>query len=124
MVIDPDDPNRHSAGSFFKNPIVSAVEFERIREPFDEPIPHFPVGEAQVKIPAAWLIEHSGFYRGFALRNAGISTRHTLAIINRGGATAAEIVVLKNTIQNAVLERFGIALVPEPVFVGDFTAKN
>ena len=124
MVIDPDDPNRHSAGSFFKNPIVSAVEFERIREPFDEPIPHFPVGEAQIKIPAAWLIEHSGFYKGFALRNAGISTRHTLAIINRGGATAAEIVVLKNTIQNAVLERFGIALVPEPVFVGDFTAKN
>ena len=124
MVIDSNDQNRHSAGSFFKNPVVDADVFDRVQALFDEQIPHFPVGRAQVKIPAAWLIEHAGFHKGFALGNAGISTRHTLAIINRGGATAAEIVSLKNTIQNAVLERSGIALVPEPVFVGDFTAKN
>jgi UDP-N-acetylmuramate dehydrogenase len=72
-----------------------------------------------VKIPAAWLIERSGFGKGYVMGNAGISTNHTLAIINRGGATAGEIVKLKNAIQKAVCEKFGIDLVPEPIFVGD-----
>lgn len=123
MVIDPADPNSCSAGSFFKNPIISTEKFAEISAESSGDTPHFPAGEGYVKIPAAWLIEQAGFHKGFALGNAGISTNHTLAIINRGGATAREIVDLKNAIQMAVLSRFGLDLQPEPVFVGDFSAK-
>jgi UDP-N-acetylmuramate dehydrogenase len=123
MVIDPSDPNRRSAGSFFKNPIASLEKFDEIADSFGGNVPHFPAGAASVKIPAAWLIERSGFYKGFAMGKAGISTNHTLAIINRGGAVASEIVELKNAIQKAVSERFAIDLVPEPIFVGDMSAK-
>jgi UDP-N-acetylmuramate dehydrogenase len=119
MVIDVEDPNRRSAGSFFKNPVVSSQVFERIKSESGESVPNFPAGEGMKKVPAAWLIEHAGFRKGFALGNAGISTNHTLAIINRGSATAAEIVRLKNAVEKAVLDRFGVGLVPEPVFVGD-----
>lgn len=118
MVIDADDPNSKSAGSFFKNPVVSEETFKALAARFDEGIPHFSVGEDSVKIPAAWLIEQAGFHKGFRLGNAGISTRHSLAIVNCGGATAAEIIALKETIELAVKEKFGIALTPEPVFVG------
>jgi UDP-N-acetylmuramate dehydrogenase len=71
-------------------------------------------------VPAAWLIENSGFYKGYELGKAGISTNHTLAIVNRGEATAQEIVELKDRIQDSVWARFEIELVPEPIFVGDF----
>jgi UDP-N-acetylmuramate dehydrogenase len=71
-----------------------------------------------VKVPAAWLIEQAGFTKGFALGAAGISSRHTLALINRGGATAAEILVLAGRISEAVLDRFGVALEREPVLLG------
>jgi UDP-N-acetylmuramate dehydrogenase len=119
MVIDPLDPNSRSAGSFFKNPIVAAELVEGIAEELMiQTVPHFRVNDTEVKIPAAWLIENAGFSRGFVHGNAGISSNHTLAIVNRGGAAASEIVSLKNLIQNAVLERFGIDLRPEPVFVG------
>ena len=117
MVIDADDPNRRSAGSFFKNPIVSRESFDEINVEF-ESVPHFPAIDGQVKIPAAWLIERSGFVKGYIRGNAGISTNHTLAIINRGGATADEIMSLKSQIQSAVESRFKILLRPEPVFVG------
>lgn len=123
MVIEPSDPNRRSAGSFFKNPIVSEAKFDEIAARFSNGVPHFPAGENSVKIPAAWLIEQSGFHKGFVMGNAGISTNHTLAIINRGGANAGEIVELKDAIQSAVSSVFGIELVPEPVFIGDFSAK-
>lgn len=116
MVIETDDPNSKSAGSFFKNPIVETSELERLRAANGN-VPFFEFGE-KVKIPAAWLIENAGFCRGFALGNAGISTNHTLALINRGGATADEIVTLKNRIQDGVAAKFGIVLQPEPVFVG------
>jgi len=69
-------------------------------------------------VPAAWLIEQAGFKKGFALGNAGISANHSLAIINRGSATSAEIVALKDLIQKSVADRFGIRLEPEPVLVG------
>jgi UDP-N-acetylmuramate dehydrogenase len=116
MVIDAADPNSKSAGSFFKNPVVEREKFEEIRNGFER-VPSFDFGD-KVKIPAAWLIENSGFYKGFALGNVGISTNHTLALINRGNASADEMLALKNEIQNAVETKFGISLTPEPVFVG------
>ena len=116
MVIKETDPNSRSAGSFFKNPVVEISKLEEIRADFDR-VPHFDFGD-KVKIPAAWLIENAGFNKGFALNNAGISTKHTLALINRGGATAAEMIALKEKIQAAVAAKFGIELHPEPVFVG------
>lgn len=116
MVIDPEDPNSRSAGSFFKNPVVERSVFEIIKTEFDR-VPHFDAGD-MVKIPAAWLIENAGLHKGFRLGNAGISSNHTLALINCGSATAAEMIALKNLIQNHVAERFGIALEPEPIMVG------
>jgi UDP-N-acetylmuramate dehydrogenase len=124
MVISAEDPNRRSAGSFFKNPIVSRTKFDEIAAEHRQSVPHFAAGDGRVKVPAAWLIERCGFSKGFSLGKAGISSKHTLAIINRGGATADEIVALKYAIQRSVLERFGIDLVPEPVFVGEFPAKR
>ena len=119
MVIDAADPNSRSAGSFFKNPIVPKLKVQEIAKTLMIPkVPHFRVNETEVKIPAAWLIESAGFAKGFVFGNAGISSNHSLAIINRGGAAAAEIVELKNMIQSSVLERFGIELLPEPVFFG------
>lgn len=116
MVIDPEDPNSKSAGSFFKNPVVEVSKLDDIRSSFAE-VPHFEFGD-MVKIPAAWLIEQAGFHKGFVMGNAGISSKHTLALINRGGATAAEILRLKDAIQAEVAARFGIDLVPEPVLAG------
>jgi UDP-N-acetylmuramate dehydrogenase len=116
MVIDAADPNSRSAGSFFKNPIVSREKLAELQAQIGI-IPNFPFGD-EVKIPAAWLIEKSGLHKGFALGNAGISSNHTLAIINRGGATANDILLLKNEIQRTVADKFGTMLDPEPVFVG------
>ncbi|MFM9903772.1 MAG: UDP-N-acetylmuramate dehydrogenase [Pyrinomonadaceae bacterium] len=116
MVIDAADPNSRSAGSFFKNPIVEKGKLAEIRQSFDV-VPHFEIGD-KVKIPAAWLIENAGFHKGYALGNAGISSNHTLAIINRGGASASDIIALKKEIRRTVESKFGILLEPEPVFVG------
>ena len=116
MVIDAGDPNSKSAGSFFKNPVVTWDKYREIKAAFER-VPHFEFGD-MVKIPAAWLIENAGFNKGFTHGNAGISTNHTLALINRGGATARGILELKDLVQTAVKEKFGIELVPEPVFVG------
>jgi UDP-N-acetylmuramate dehydrogenase len=122
MVIDESDPNSRSAGSFFKNPLVSNTEFALIAEKAKalgiKEVPSFLVDDETVKIPAAWLIEKSGFQKGFRQGNAGLSSRHTLAIINTGDATAADILNLKDEIQSKVKENFDVSLVPEPVFVG------
>ncbi len=115
MVIDPDDPNSKSVGSFFKNPVISYQELERLKKA-DVGMPFFEFGE-MAKIPAAWLIERAGFNKGYALGGAGISANHTLALINRGGATAAEILALKDQIQKAVHSKFGILLQPEPIYI-------
>lgn len=120
MVIDEADPNSRSAGSFFKNPIVPDAKFDEIRSMGFENVPNFAARVGFVKIPAAWLIERSGFYKGFRMGNAGISENHSLALVNFGGATAAEIIALKNAIQTGVVEKFGIELMPEPIFVGRF----
>ena len=116
MVVDARDPNSRSVGSFFKNPIVSWGKASELRAIYPE-IPLFPFGKG-FKIPAAFLIEKAGFRRGFAYGDAGISENHTLAIINRGKATAAEILALARQIQNEVQKRFSIDLVPEPVLIG------
>jgi len=116
MVIDASDPNSQSAGSFFKNPVVSESQLDDLRVRFPE-IPSFVFGE-RYKIPAAWLIENAGFQKGYRLGNAGISTNHTLALINAGGASARDVIALKDLIRTKVLSEFGIALEPEPVFVG------
>lgn len=116
MVIKAGDPNGKSAGSFFKNPIVEREKLEQLKDEYPE-MPSFVFGDRS-KIPAAWLIENAGFQKGFVKGNAGISTKHTLAIVNRGGASAAEVLALKEMIQQSVDKRFGIQLQPEPVFVG------
>ena len=116
MVIDAADPNSRSAGSFFKNPVIEIDKFEELRGRFAD-VPSFKFGD-KVKLPAAWLIERAGFTKGFAMGRAGISANHTLALINRGGATADEILALMQAIQLAVNAKFGVDLQPEPVFVG------
>ena len=118
MVIDPADPNSRSAGSFFKNPIVSRKHAGEIAEAIGETVPYFTMPDGLAKIPAAWLIERAGFSKGYILGNAGISKNHSLAIINRGGASASDMIALKDMIRHAVFSRFEIELVPEPVFLG------
>jgi UDP-N-acetylmuramate dehydrogenase len=119
MVIDQGDPNSRSAGSFFKNPIIDPGHLGRIVKASEgASVPHVPAAGNKIKVPAAWLIERSGFHKGFRIGNAGISANHALALVNLGGATAAEIVALKEKIQDEVRKKFDILLQPEPVFVG------
>jgi UDP-N-acetylmuramate dehydrogenase len=118
MLIESDDPDTRSVGSFFMNPIVTAAEYEHAASLQDTHPPAFPMPDARVKISAAWLIEHAGFARGEVAGAAGISSKHTLALINRGGATARDVLRLATRIKRQVGERFGIWLRPEPVFVG------
>jgi len=127
MVIDERDANSKSAGSFFKNPIVARDEFAEIEKRAEflgiESVAHFTVNENFIKIPAAWLIEKSGFHKGFEFGRVGLSTNHTLAVVNRGGAKAKDVLAFKKEIQARVKENFGVELNPEPVFVG-FTDKE
>lgn len=123
MLLVAGDPDCRSAGSFFKNPAVPVEQLHSIAAESGSEPPHFPAGpeaghEGKVKLPAAWLIEHAGFGKGTARGAAGISARHTLALINRGGATAAEILSLAAEIRTAVHARFHILLEREPVLVG------
>lgn len=118
MVIMPNDPDCQSAGSFFKNPIVPAEKLAQIEAAASAPVPHFPAAKEQVKIPAAWLIEKAGFHKGYKCGRVGISSKHTLALINHSNATATELLALVAQIQQQVQARFDIALLPEPVWVG------
>jgi UDP-N-acetylmuramate dehydrogenase len=120
MLIVEGDPDCRSAGSFFKNPIVDPATDMRVQKlaagrglaP-----PRFAAPEG-MKFSAAWLVENSGFHKGYARGHVGISSKHSLALVNRGDATAAEIIALKDEIQQRVLGTWGIELEPEPVFVG------
>ncbi len=114
MVVRKEDSDSKSAGSFFRNPILTPAEFSC----FNENIPHFYNVEGNVKLPAAWLIEHAGFAKGYVHGCAGLSGKHSLALINRGSATAQNVVDLMQLVQNRVQEVFGITLQPEPIFVG------
>lgn len=121
MVIVPGDEDPRSAGSFFKNPVITDQQYLDLAARLSSrglQLPSYPAGEQYRKIAAAWLVEHAGFHKGYTKGAVGISRRHTLAIVNRGGATAAEIVGLKNEIQARVRDEFGIELQTEPVFVG------
>ena len=119
MVIDRDDPNSRSAGSFFKNPIVDRTRFDEIASQVTgRSVPGFPADGDRVKLPAAWLIEEAGFSKGFRLGNVGISANHSLSLVNLGGGTATEILSLKEKIEATVHEKFDILLQHEPVFIG------
>jgi UDP-N-acetylmuramate dehydrogenase len=118
MVLDATDPDTRSVGSFFMNPTVDAATHARLEAEAGGRLPAYPLAGGHAKIPAAWLIEHSGFFRGFHLGAAGISTKHPLAIVNRGGATARDVLALAVRIKRQVADRFGIWLRPEPAFVG------
>lgn len=121
MLLVEGEPDCRSAGSFFKNPIVSEAAFAALAAKSEESggcVPHWSAGAGKVKLAAAWLVEQAGFHKGFSLGEAGISSRHTLAIVNRGHATAAEVVALRDEIQARVRERFGIGLEQEPVGLG------
>lgn len=121
MLITPGDEDCRSAGSFFKNPVLSAEQYRELQERAKAKnlqVPGYPALEALHKVPAAWLVEHSGFSKGFGAGEVGISRKHTLAIVNRGQATAAEIVAFKEQIQQRVEDLWGIRLEAEPVMVG------
>jgi UDP-N-acetylmuramate dehydrogenase len=124
MVLDPDDVDSRSAGSFFVNPVVEASvadEVERrVASRSDDSPGRMPRHDAPggVKLSAAWLIERAGFVRGYRRGRVGLSTKHTLAIVNRGGATAADVVALAREVRDGVRDQLGVALTPEPVFVG------
>ncbi len=118
MLIVAGDPDCQSAGSFFKNPVIPAEHFAQIVGQHSGTVPHYPAPDGEVKLPAAWLVEKAGFPKGYVLGAAGISSRHTLALINRGDARAADILALRDKIVIAVQAKFGIHLEPEPVFLG------
>ncbi len=118
MVLDEHDADSRSAGSFFKNPVVSLAEYERIAAASSVAVPHFEAGAGQVKLAAAWLIEQAGIAKGFTLGPAAISSKHTLALVNLGGAMAADILRLKDLVQQRVRQRFSVELQPEPVMLG------
>lgn len=121
MLMIDGDADCRSAGSFFKNPIVPKTNVVRITAAAGQEPPSFPAGpglEDYVKISAAWLIERAGFRKGYSLGLAGLSSRHTLALINRGGARAADILALADQIRAGVAERFGVDLQMEPVLLG------
>jgi UDP-N-acetylmuramate dehydrogenase len=118
MVIDPADSDTRSVGSFFVNPVVGAAHHARLLSGSGGRVPAYELPGGQVKIPAAWLIERSGFARGHESGGAGISSKHPLAIVNRGEATARDVLALAVRIKRQVADRFGIWLRPEPAFVG------
>jgi len=121
MLLVAGNADCRSAGSFFKNPIVPATVLDSLAGELGvekRSIPAYPARDGEVKLSAAWLIERAGFQKGYALGNAGIYSRHTLALINRGGASAAEIVALRDQVTDAVRSRFAVRLEPEPVWLG------
>jgi UDP-N-acetylmuramate dehydrogenase len=118
MVIDATDPDTRSVGSFFVNPVVPSAVHAGLEAALKGVVPGFRMPHDRVKLPAAWLIEQSGFPRGHQSGPVGLSSKHPLAVINRGGATARDVLRLAVQIKTRVADRFGIVLVPEPAFVG------
>jgi UDP-N-acetylmuramate dehydrogenase len=136
MVLDPGDPDTRSAGSFFTNPVIAAADFERVEKAASgiasvaatgRPVPNFPAGfpgpdgpsGVMVKVPAAWLIEHAGFGKGYGAPGpARVSSKHTLALTNAAGATTGDLLALAREIVSGVRDVFGVTLTPEPILVG------
>jgi UDP-N-acetylmuramate dehydrogenase len=117
MVLDPDDPDTYSVGSFFTNPVLSAAAFEALSARAGA-APSWPGPDGVVKVSAAWLIERAGFTKGYAGRGVSISSKHTLALTNRGTGTTSALLDLAREIRDGVHDRFGVTLHPEPVLVG------
>ena len=119
MVVDPADPESRSAGSFFTNPIVDAATLRTLEARLGSgvAVPRFAAPGGMTKLAAAWLIEQAGFTKGYTVGRVGISRKHALALVNRGGATARELLDLAEQIQDGVRAKLGIELVPEPVVV-------
>lgn len=121
MLITPGDEDCRSAGSFFKNPVLSAEQYGELTRRATTKglqVPSYPALDVQRKVSAAWLVEHSGFSKGYSSGQVGISRKHALAIVNRGEASATDILGFKEHIQQRVEELWNIQLEPEPVFVG------
>jgi UDP-N-acetylmuramate dehydrogenase len=125
MVIDPADPDTRSVGSFFVNPVLDRAALAvveaaaRDRCGAETRVPRFAAGDGLVKVPAAWLIERTGFARGYGQGDgARISSKHTLALVNSGSASTAALMALAREIRDGVRRAFGVTLAPEPVFVG------
>ena len=125
MLLDPTDPNRRSAGSFFLNPILSAAKVERLIEQAvadgitssaDE-VPRYSVGEGRLKVAAGWLIEKAGFDKGLRRGPVGLSSHHALALVHHGGGSTAELLAFAGEVQSRVQERFGIRLEREPTLL-------
>jgi UDP-N-acetylmuramate dehydrogenase len=120
MLLVPGDPDCQSAGSFFRNPVVSAELLQDLTKRASAKgltLPAYPALAQRHKVSAAWLVEQSGFTRGYEAGRVGISHKHALAIVNRGGATAADVLALKEQIQQRVEAIWGVRLEPEPVFI-------
>jgi UDP-N-acetylmuramate dehydrogenase len=126
MVLDAADPNRRSVGSFFTNPIVDDAAAERLAAraaadglvPAPADVPRWPAGPGRVKLSAGWLIERAGMTKGLRRGPVGISSAHALALVHHGGGTTAALVALAREVRDAVAARFGVALAPEPIFLG------
>ncbi|MGK5529110.1 UDP-N-acetylmuramate dehydrogenase, partial [Streptomyces sp. URMC 129] len=124
MVLDPEDHDTWSAGSFFTNPVLDEAEFAAFRARAERRLgagaapPAYPAGEGRTKTSAAWLIDRAGFTKGYGTGPARISGKHTLALTNRGGATTADLLALAREVRDGVREAFGVTLVNEPVMVG------
>jgi len=123
MVLNPGDPDTRSAGSFFTNPVISAEEFAAVESAATTrgagPVPHYPAGAGLVKVPAAWLIERSGFAKGYGAPGpARVSAKHTLALVNAGEASTADLLALARQIVAGVQAAYGVTLTPEPILVG------
>jgi UDP-N-acetylmuramate dehydrogenase len=117
MVLDPGDPDTYSVGSFFTNPVLDATAFEALSARAGSP-PAWPGPDGVVKVSAAWLIERAGFGKGYAGRGVAISSKHTLALTNRGAGSTSALLDLAREIRDGVRDRFGVTLHPEPVLVG------
>ncbi|SPM29070.1 UDP-N-acetylmuramate dehydrogenase [Mycobacterium terramassiliense] len=124
MVLDASDHDTWSVGSFFTNPVVSPEAYERLADGVQGPVPHYPAPDG-VKLAAGWLVERAGFGKGYPEPDPGgpeapcrLSTKHALALTNRGGATAGDVIALARAVRDGVRAVFGITLEPEPVLVG------
>jgi len=126
MLLSAHDDNRRCAGSFFTNPIVAVADVERVRALAVEQglvadgaeLPSYPMADGRVKLAAGWLVEHAGFSRGQRHGDFGISTKHALCLVHHGGGETAGLIALAREVREAVADRFGVELTPEPVFLG------
>jgi UDP-N-acetylmuramate dehydrogenase len=120
MVLDPADHDTWSVGSFFTNPVVAPDVYRRLARDVEGPVPHYPAPDG-VKLAAGWLVERAGFAKGYpdhAGARCRLSTKHALALTNRGGATAEDVIALARVVRDRVRAVFGITLQPEPVLLG------